>query len=167
MIGAEGGGVAAPVTVMVTNGGPHPPGMWAEVTANDLVQISPTAPDDRRAEAEAFKARLVEVLTGFHQTVQDKERAALLADGDSRLGEPIEGDEFLDHAMLDRIVAIAKGTIFEEHLSITPTIQYVRQVLEHHFHRSMHIERSWWADRNPDGENARAFRAAQQQSMPV
>ena len=47
MMGAAGGGVAAPVTVMVTNGGPHPPEYWAQTTADAIVQIKPTAAEDK------------------------------------------------------------------------------------------------------------------------
>jgi hypothetical protein len=72
---------------------------------------------------------------------------------------PIDTSAHLPDA-LDDVRRLAAGTSFEAHFSKPETMAYVEQVLHEHFHHSMHIERSWHADSQPEHPNSVAFRAA-------
>lgn len=146
------------VGVMVTEGGPHSPDTWAEATADQIIDISADAPDTKLAEARMFREKLVEILSGHHQLVQEQERGQIDEQGHARLIHDLDVSECVD-APAAEIVETARGLSFESHFAKPETQAYLRQVLGSHFATSMHIERSWHADRHPDTDEARAFRA--------
>jgi len=146
------------VGVMITDGGAHPPELWAEVTADQLIDISAQAPETRVAEAREFRARIVSVLAGYHAEVQRIEREALDREGCARLMLAPEESMLLDGAV-NELVDAARGYSFADHFKRPEVQDYVRAVLAGHFASSVHVERSLHADANPDDERAVAFRA--------
>jgi hypothetical protein len=147
------------IGVLVTDGGPHPPEAWAEVTADQIIDIAATAPDAKLAEARAFRKALVSILTGHHGKVQAHERGQIEAHGTERLSHDLDPTGHVSDPV-DEIVEAAKGLSFEEHFQTPETREYLRRLVASHFATAMHIERAWHADRNPESEHAQAFRAA-------
>lgn len=163
------------VGVMITNGGPHPPDKWAAQTARsicDLIQI-----DEAADSAEAKTARkakphleldLADVLEEMHRQNQDNERAKLGEEGDARLSKPlIQLQSDAVENGLAMVVAVTASTPFAAHFALPQVQAVVRNILAQHCANAMHIERSWHADRNPDGKHAKAFRARQLHGMKV
>lgn len=144
--------------VMVTDGGPHPPDKWAKVTAQQIFDdIETNAPQVGLGEARQFRDELEQLLTQHHGNVQDSERALIARHGDARLSHPLDATPHLP--AVAAIVALAARHSFRDYFARPQTAEYLRHLLSAHFATAMHIERSWHADRNPDSEHARAFRA--------
>lgn len=147
------------VGVMITNGGPHPAEKWAQVTADQIIDIGSTAKGALLTEAHTFRTMIVQTLADHHTKVQTHERGQLESAGDDHLGTALDPTAHIAGAV-DEIIEATKGTSFEAHFAQPHVREYLERVLGSHFATSMHIERSWHADRNPDGKNAQAFRAA-------
>jgi hypothetical protein len=146
------------IGIMATDGGAHPPEKWARTTASQIISIASSAPDALLREATDFEARLVETLTKHHGLVQDSERGALGTEGPERLASVIDTSQHTPDAV-DDVIALARGTSFAAHFAKPEVRAYLERLLHEHFHHSMHIERSWHADANPDHPHAVAFRA--------
>ncbi len=149
------------IGILVTNNGPHPPEKWAEATASHIVDIADHVAGERRGAAIKLQAAIIDVLETHHATVQTGERAKIDEHGADRLAHPLDPGEHLSlDGAVKEIVAAAKGTPWEADFAASAMTDHLRTLLGSHFCTSMHIERSWHADRNPDTEQARAFRAA-------
>lgn len=140
--------------VLITDGGPHPPDKWAEVTADQIIQISESAEAGKLAEARAFRDKIVKALTPHHGKVQHHERGQLKAHGDKHFASELNPLPFIEEALAE-IVAAAKGLSFEAHFAKPETLKYVGDVLASHFATAQHIERAWASD---DTDAARAHR---------
>ncbi len=133
---------------MVTNGGPHPPEKWADVTARAiaaLIVIEPTAPTQAIVDKREFEMALFKLLIEQHKHVQDSTRTALA------------GTQHVDHHRLvvDRaadaangIAALVKSTRFAEHFDKPEVKTFLHNVIGQHFADSVHIEHGWHKDRN-------------------
>jgi hypothetical protein len=146
-------------TVLVTDDGPHPPEEWARITASQIIDIASTTPETRLHEARAFETRVVEILTGHHALVQERERGGLKTEGPERLTNEIDTSDHVPDAV-DDIMTAARGTSFASHFAKPEVRAYIERLLHEHFHHAMHIERQWHADAHPDHPHARAFKAA-------
>ena len=120
---------------MITNGGPHTPEQWAEMTTSQIIQPG------RNEIGRRFELRLLEITEGAHRLVQNDERARLKAGG--ALDAPNDPTTAVD-ATLALIVEAAAETGFSAHIEAHR--DYVRNVLGQHFSTSIQIERSWAAD---------------------
>lgn len=145
------------VGVMITNGGPHPPGKWAAITASRILDIASTASGALLVEAQAFQMKLEAILAGHHTLVQAHERSGLVVEGPARLASEIDTSLHVPDAV-DDVIAATKGTNFAEHFAKPEVLAYLARLLHEHFHLSMQIERSWHADAHPDHPHAIAFR---------
>lgn len=146
------------MTLMMTDGGPHPPEKWAAVTVRGVLNIAESAPDALLREAREFENKAVAILTKHHALIQDHERAGLVTEGPDRLASDIDPSGHIPDAV-DDIIALAKGTSFAAHFDNPETRSYLNQLLHEHFHHSMWIERSWHADTHPDHPLSKVFRA--------
>jgi hypothetical protein len=147
------------VGILATDGGPHPPEKWAQVTASQIIDIASDAPEAKLREARVFEARVLEILTGHHSLVQEHERGGLANEGPERLATDIDTSGHVPDAV-DDIISAAKGTSFAPHFAKPEVRAYVERLLHEHFHHAMHIERSWHADAHPNHPHAKAFREA-------
>lgn len=145
------------VGVLATDGGPHPPETWAAVTASQVIDIASSASGALLAEARDFRARVEEILVGHHRLAQEHERGGLATEGAERLGTDIDTSGHVPDAV-DDIIAAAKGTSFAAHFAQPPVRAYLERLVHEHFHHSMHIERQWHADSNPEHPHAAAFK---------
>lgn len=144
--------------LMVTDGGPHSAEDWAEVTADQIIDIASTAPETRVQEALAFRSKLIGILTGHHGKVQESERSAIQSAGGDRLIAALDPSEHVEDPVKE-IVAAAAGYSFADHFKKPETQGYLRRVLGSHFATSMNIEREWHARRNPAAAQSQAFLA--------
>lgn len=149
------------VAVMATSGGAHPPALWAEVTADQVIDISAQAEATKIAEARAFRSKLVVLLTDFHDRVQRHERSALaVGDGvDRLLLEEIDPFEHLNDDVVRDIVTLAASYSFAGHFKLTDTQGYLTRLLGNHFSTVKYIERSICADMHADHPSAKRFRS--------
>jgi hypothetical protein len=145
------------VGVLATDGGPHPPEKWAALTASQIIDIASSAPATLLAEARGFQAKIEGILTRHHELAQTHERDSLATEGPERLAADIDTSGHVPDAA-DDIVAAAKGTSFAAHFAKPEVRAYLERLLHEHFHHSMHIERLWHADANPDHPTAVVFK---------
>ncbi|MEN6535637.1 MAG: hypothetical protein ABFD89_18380 [Bryobacteraceae bacterium] len=156
--------------IMITNGGDHPSDKWAEVTAKniaDLVQVDDDKPEDsdadraRKAAARRAKSRfeldLADALSLHHARNQTFEYGKLAAEGDARIAGP-----FSTYDKKAEIVAqvAAISDAFADHFAKPEVQTVVGDILDKHFAHVKKNARSWHADKNPKGENARVLIAA-------
>jgi hypothetical protein len=146
--------------ILVTNGGPHSADKWAEATASHIVEIADHIAGEKRGAAIKLQAAIIDILTAHHTTIQIGERAALQNLGHARLQTPLEPTDHLaiDQAVAD-IIAAANGTPWAAEFSDPTAAVHLHALLRQHFATSMHIERSWHADRNPAAPESVQFRA--------
>jgi hypothetical protein len=142
--------------IMITNGGPHPPVLWAQATAEHLVQIPPSLTGARRSAALELQLAVAAALEPHHARVQETERSKLAADHKHLLTE-LDGGPHLDAAVA-AIQGAARGTEWEAHFADSERVQVIRHELGVHFRTAQHIERSWHCDRNPAHPAAQAYR---------
>ncbi len=143
--------------ILITDGGPHPAEKWAVITAGAIIDVAESARGKPSAiEGRKLELKIIDILEGHHAKVQEHERGAIKKHGVARLEHPIDPTEHLD-TPFDEIVAAAKGTMFESYFAKPEVRDSLRNVLGQHFATSMHIERSWHADRNPADPKAVAF----------
>lgn len=148
-------------SVLITNGGPHSASKWAEATASHIIDIASHVAGERREHAIKLQAAIIDVLEKHHTTVQHGERLKLQGtDGHARLAIPCHEHE---HCSVDDVVEdiclAAKGTPWEADFQKSEMITGLAQLVASHFATSVHVERSWHADRHPDNEHCKAFRA--------
>lgn len=145
--------------VLITNGGPHSADKWADITVDQIVQVSPTASAEMRMEANVLRVNLKAVVSQLHASVMSGERTLLDADGDGRLGSPLDPTELREDAVA-AVVNAAKDTAWAEHFAKPDVQEYLGRLLMQHFCSIMDIERSWHADRHPDSDAAKAYKQA-------
>ena len=135
------------IGVMVTNGGPHPPDMWADQSADrivDLIKIAPTFPkyDEAMQQRNILRQMIRDTMLEHHQTVQEVARSNL-AVGANHM---IPAGAALGEAV--RVVQQATvGTMFEEHFHKPEIAKVVEDTLRNHLNTVAHIEHSWHRDR--------------------
>ena len=154
--------------ILVTDGGPHSAEKWAEATSSHIVDIAQHVAGEKRAAAVKLQAAIIDILEGHHTTVQNGERAKLAGvTGHDRLQAELDPEHHLSlEQVVAEIIAAANGTPWEadfnyagqeahfgeegEHYPRIPSMaENLTALLSNHFASSMHIERSWHADRNP------------------
>lgn len=145
--------------VLITNDGDHSPTDWAMATADHLVHVTPGASADVVLEARKLEVAIASALVPHHDKVQTHERGHLAAKGDEHLATPLDPTQHVEEAV-QAVIACAVGTRFEAKFREPAVQNMLRQQIASHFATSMHNARSWHVDRNPDGPNARAFKAA-------
>lgn len=159
---------------MITDGGPHPAEVWAQVTAEHIAPIGPDVTGHRRLAALALQANIATAIEQHHQSVMDVERSKLAADP-NHIVAPVDPGAHLDAAVA-AVQEAAKGTEWEDHFAdpddgrtkdgkvTNSRLALIRQEIGTHFATVQHIEKSWHADKNPSHPAALAFRA---QNHPV
>jgi hypothetical protein len=155
---------------LITNNGSHPPDKWAELTANNilnLVEISEDVTDDpvllsARSAGRRAKANLLPVLFNIFEEefdrVQKAECKCLKDHGHEHLTSKC--DPAADAAaILKRVQLALSSTPFGEHFAKPEAEDVLRRMIAQYVGNVMHIERSYHADRHPDTDEAKAFRA--------
>lgn len=145
--------------ILITDGGPHSPEMWAEMTVSQIVVIAEGAKDKRAEEAREFKKQLLSLLTAMHRSVQETERNIINSHGLRAIEReaPYSGDPVT--AVVHDIVHMSAGTSFGSHFEKQEIKKYLSELLHNHFATAVLIERSWAADNNPTHQSSRNFRA--------
>ena len=137
---------------MITNGGPHPPEKWADMTLRpiaDLIVIEPTAPVQAAVDKSEFEAALFRLLVDLHQQMQRHERDMLREHGDARLSAPFDDAHDRAGYTASRISELAQRLPrFAAHFDKPEVRAAVYAIAGQHFSDSMQIERSWHADKN-------------------
>lgn len=138
---------------MVTNGGPHPPEKWADISAAQImsmIQIAPTADPSVMIARRELELKLFKVLVVLHAQNQNAERAALKKAGDKHLANPLRLSVELPAKLATaEIVKAARGSPFATHFEKPEAQQHIFNVIGQHFTDAADIERKWYADRNP------------------
>lgn len=140
------------VSIMITDGGAHPPDLWATVTSNqilDLVQVdagsaSPAAVEARIAKEE-LRAKMLRFFTQEHAAVQIGERDACKKDV-KRHRAVLDPSAHLDGCR-DGICALFNGTPFAQHFAKPEVEAVVHRIVGQHFANVMHIERRYAAQK--------------------
>jgi hypothetical protein len=149
------------IGILVTNNGPHPADKWAEATASNIVDIAEHLSGEKRGAAIKLQASIIDILEGHHSTIQTGERGKIAEHGHDRLQHELDPAHHLDvDAVTAEIIAASSGTPWEADFAKPETAAHLKELLTKHFKTSMHIERSWHADRNSNTEQTEEFREA-------
>jgi hypothetical protein len=124
---------------LITNNGPHPPDVWAAITAAQIIQIAPRA---QNGQGSALQLEILGILETAHKCAQETERALLAERGAARLDEPLDPRDYIALAMLG-ILRAAEASEFAEHFAQDHVRDYLYQLLGNHFATTMNIERQW------------------------
>lgn len=152
------------VGIMITDNGSHPPEKWAAESAAqiaDVIVIDPNSivRDTMTIEKNNFINALKDTLVRYHEQVQKDEISKLKEFGAYRLNTENSPDpEHLDEAV-DAVQSVSKMTMFGAHFNKPEVRHFVHQTLGGHFTTVRHTERSWFADKHPESEQTKIFRA--------
>ena len=146
--------------ILVTDGGPHSAENWAEATSSHIVSIANTVSGAKRGAAIKLQGLVVDILEKAHLTVQTGERTKIAQIGPARLTHELVVAEHISFEdTIAQIVAAAIGSPWQDDFSKPEFAENLRVLLNSHFATNMHIERSYHADRNPDNDASKQFRA--------
>jgi hypothetical protein len=142
--------------ILATDFGPHPPGTWAQAAADQICPIDPSLMGDQRTKAEQLRAAIAGALVPLFSRIQDDERQKLTSDPEHIL---------IDHDAVDvtddAVIAIqqaADGGEWSGHYQRGDVVDAVKFEIMRLFITAQHTERLWHADRNPDNEQAQAYK---------
>jgi hypothetical protein len=125
--------------LMITPEGKHPASKWADIAADEIIDISAEAPELKVKEAKEFRAKLHHMLTRHHQHMMDHEQD-LIKGGDHHLDLPYDTEEHADKAV-DEICKLAKGTSFEAHFAQPNVRAHLTEVCNRSFKSAKLVER--------------------------
>ena len=145
--------------ILVTDGGPHSATKWAEASSSHIVSIAEGISGPKQESAIRLQAAVLGVLTKGHTLVQAGERARIGTDPSIINSALSASDHVSVPDLVNEIVAAGVGTPWEADMATDEFMGQLTLVLTSHLHTSMHIERSWHADRNPGSPHAQTFRA--------
>lgn len=136
------------VGIMITNGGPHPPEMWASQSADrivDLIEVEPTFPKYAEAlqQKNVLRDMIRDTMLEHHQAVQNGARKRLAASGET---DPSHVESVLSEAV-GIVQRASQGTMFEAHFQQPEVMKVVEDTLRNHLNTVVHIEHSWHRDR--------------------
>ena len=143
--------------ILITNNGVHSPEKWAMITAQSVFDIQSTVQEDRLIEAQKFQILLAEQLQTHHSAAQIEERTALANDAEHIL-KAFNVSSYVEK-MLQAVISVAKGTLWEAHFAMTAVQNAVREVSQDHLFTVHHIERLSHADKNPTCPHATQYKA--------
>jgi hypothetical protein len=143
--------------ILITNNGVHSPEKWAMMSAQNIFNIQSTVQEDKLIEAQKFQILLAEQLQTHYNDAQIEERTALTNDAEHVL-KAFAVSSYVEK-MLQAVISIAKGTLWEAHFAITSVQNAVREVLQDHLFTVHHIERLSHADKNPTCPHATQYKA--------
>lgn len=129
------------VSVLTTDGGPHPPEKWAQVTAERLLPDTPAA---SVAALMRLRANVMDLLTAHHEAAQVHERDCLANDPDHS-SQPHHGPTDLE-GLVSGIQELAAGTPWSEHLAKPEVVDVMKDIITQHTVGLRHVERLWHAD---------------------
>jgi hypothetical protein len=151
--------------VMVTDGGPHSAGAWAQVTAQHIAPLNPNLGGERYVKAMKLQTAIADALLPHHSKVQGDERSSL-SKSHQHLLTPAEAHPVTVTDALNAIVVAAIGTEWESHYS-NPVVQNaIAREIEVHFKTIKRIERSWHIDRHAHLPEFRSWAASNKISVP-
>jgi hypothetical protein len=153
------------VAIMITNGGSHPADKWAEITADQILNLieidaaseTPAALAARRAK-RTLRTTLCDALEPLYAGVQNAEKQQLTTKGLARINEALDVRSHLD-APLSAVADCFAGTPFQAHFAKPEVREVLKRIIGQHCANMMHIERSYSADKSPKSAEAQAFRA--------
>jgi hypothetical protein len=126
------------VDVMATSGGPHPPDLWARITAAHIIQVASSATD----QARDLQARVISILEHVYHRIQEDERTALAEHEEPRPIDPLPYIRLAIVTLMQRI-----GTPFQAHFEQPRVQNYLHNMLGQHFATAIDVERKWHAIR--------------------
>lgn len=125
--------------MMITADGKHPASKWAELAADEIIEISAEAPTTLMKEAMGFRAKLVEMMTKHIQKMVDHEQGEIAA-GRHHHDLPYKTE---DHAekVVKEIQALAAGSSFAHHFKQDHVRGHLEVVCNRNFKSAKLVER--------------------------
>jgi hypothetical protein len=118
----------------------HSPDYHAEVTAEKLIVAGEQASAEQLNASRALRKKVEAILVAHHQGAHDAEQAALAQHGAARYAHPLEAD--VDQAVLNEIVAAARGTILEAHFARADVQAAILAELHHETRSQIAVHRA-------------------------
>lgn len=125
--------------MMITSEGKHPASKWAELAADEIVEISAEAPTTLMKEAMGFRSQLVALMTTHHQHMMDHEQEEITA-GRHDLNLPYATEHHAIKAV-EEICKLAKGMSFAEHFKQEHVRRHLEEVCNRNFKSAKLVER--------------------------
>lgn len=108
---------AGGATIMITNGGTHPARKWAEVIANELVDVADNAPQEMHIAGAQLREFIMDAVTPYIEHAQD-----LKLDGHHDI--PDVADLHVEQ-MITSIKEAAAKTAFGAHFDQDHVLEYM------------------------------------------
>lgn len=132
--------------MLVTNNGKHPASKWAEMAANELIDIGSQSPEALIKEAEVLKKTATDIFERHHQVMMNHEQANI-ADGKHDMDLPYESEAQAKLATSEIVVA-AKSTSFTNYFNRADIQAAIEKLCNHYFKSAMHVERKHFHSEN-------------------
>lgn len=132
--------------MLITSGGKHPASKWAELAADEIVNISEQAPQILLREAREFRAKLIGMFTHHHQCVMDHEQEQIQA-GNHHPDLPYETEDYAKKVR-DEVCDLAIGSSFAEHFQQEHVRAWVEGICNKYFKSAKMVERQHFHTEN-------------------
>lgn len=127
-------------SIMITNGGAHPPELWGMETAKQIFDITQVSPD-RSIMGLKTQLKIAEILTEHHDHIQQKERA--------NPNHAYTEQEHVNEAMLEadhiypEIMLALEGTLWSGKYKDERTMTAAKLTIASHLMTNKAIERAY------------------------
>lgn len=147
------------VSILKTDGGPHSPGKWATATAGQIIEIAASASADQEAEGRRLELQIIDILEKYHSLVQESERNALETKGSGHLDHYHNPNIHVNvQEVVNEIVTAGRTTQWAPHFENQEVVNHIYNTIATDMATSMHIERQYHCDRNPNDEVAQSYK---------
>jgi hypothetical protein len=137
--------------MLITAGGKHPAHKWAELAADEIVDISEQAPETRIREAREFRTRLVDSLVHHHQMMMNHEQIEIRA-GRHDLALPYETEAYAMQVRDEICGPLVEGTTFADHFKEDHVREWVEGICNKYFKSAKMVERQHFHSENAKPE---------------
>jgi len=147
------------IGVIKTDGGEHSAETLAAACASDIVSIdAATMSTPRMLAARRLETAVIAALVPHHEAAQDATKAELAADPKAHFERTDLHDpgDWPAKALAD-IQAAAKGTEWEADFNHPGKAAGILHLIGQYLIDTMHLERLYHRDRNPDDSHAKAY----------
>jgi len=139
------------VSILATNGGPHPADKWADVSTEAVLGLIEVSEDSVSPEAAAARAvkrqlrgQLFDIFNASHGALQDAHRKSLAKAKTCQKAKPIDVSQDLGAA--DQVLALLATTPFAAHFAQDHVAETIRQITARDAANIIHIERCCHSD---------------------
>jgi hypothetical protein len=130
------------------------------MAVNQIVQVEPNSLTEDAIAGLRLKNGLLDIFTDVFEKCIRAERVEI-SNKSQHINGPMNPMSFMDEAYTEMVELAkkSKSETIKAHFANEGVLKVHAQTLANHFGTCIYVERSWWADQNPEDEEAKIFKA--------